>query len=74
MPLLPFTSFRFPVARFKMHDLNGERETGNPKAAARRRSQNSIWSGPSALFTYCDLFPGALPQAGIERAFGAQKS
>ena len=28
------------------------------------------WSGPSALFFPCGLFPGALPQAGIERAFG----
>jgi hypothetical protein len=39
----------------------------------KRLSQNSIWSGLSALFTCCDSFPGALPQAGIERAFGALK-
>jgi hypothetical protein len=41
--------------------------------AAAVEAQNSVWSGLSALFTCCDSFPGALPQAGIERAFGAQK-
>jgi hypothetical protein len=39
-------------------------------------SQNPIgglilWGGPSALIDSCSLYPGALPQADIERAFGA---
>ena len=31
------------------------------------------WGGPSALVSFSFLrFPGALPQAGMERAFGAR--
>ena len=29
------------------------------------------WSGLSALDRFCHFIPGALPQAGIVRAFGA---
>jgi hypothetical protein len=42
-------------------------------AAALRLSQNPQWSGLSALVSYCNSFPGALPQAGIDRTFGALK-
>jgi len=32
---------------------------------------NRVWGGPSALFCIFQSVPGALPQAGIGRAFGA---
>ena len=33
-----------------------------------------VWNGPSALDCFLRYFPWALPQAGIERAFGAFKT
>jgi len=41
------------------------------KAAARRPFQNSLWIRPSALDYLFAIFPGAHPQAIMNRTFGA---
>jgi hypothetical protein len=41
--------------------------------AMAKRNRAQIWAGLSALRNSWFPFPGALPQAGMERTFGAEE-